>query len=287
MTARVETTQGDTGRYAPGPAGEPRLFGHFPRTWPFHYGCLPGVVSTGDESVLPGPEGEVVDWIVAVICGGEFQAGQRAECRLVGIALRADGDHKLLSVAVDAAEFNTVQAPEDLPESICGTVADWFAQQGIGYEFAGPDRAWAVLEESIAAGGVPVNRYRSAGGLVVHDGRVLLLERPERRELRLPKGHVEPGETLEDTAWRETKEESGLRGVDIVADLGTIRNLFHHDQRLWLRDETYFLFRWRGKRTRQGEEQFQRRWVSWDDAEALLTFASERHFVRQARRADE
>jgi len=284
MTARVETIQGDTGRYAPGPAGETRLFGHFPRPWPFHYGCLPGVVSTGDESVLPGPEGEIFDWIDAVICGGDFQAGQRAECRLVGIALRADGDHKLLSVATDAAEFGAVRTPDDLPQSVCGTVGDWFARQGISYEFAGPDRAWSVLEESIAAGGVPVNRYRCAGAVVLHEDQVLLLERPERDELRLPKGHVEAGESLEDAARRETREESGLRGLDSVSCLGTVRNLFHHDQRLWLRDETYFLLRWRGKRTRKGEQQFQRRWVSWAEAERLLTFASERHFVRQAAR---
>ena len=39
-------------------------------------------------------------------------------------------------------------------------------------------------------------RYAAAGGVVVDGDRMLVLERPERNEVRLPKGHVEPGEDL-------------------------------------------------------------------------------------------
>lgn len=42
-----------------------------------------------------------------------------------------------------------------------------------------------------------VVRYVAAGGVVVGAGRVLVLERPGRNELRLPKGHVEHGESAE------------------------------------------------------------------------------------------
>ena len=37
----------------------------------------------------------------------------------------------------------------------------------------------------------------------------------------LPKGHVEPGETLEMTAAREVEEETGIAGV-VVSGLGTV-----------------------------------------------------------------
>ena len=39
-------------------------------------------------------------------------------------------------------------------------------------------------------------RYNAAGGVVIHEGRMLLLDRSTRNEMRLPKGHVEAGESL-------------------------------------------------------------------------------------------
>ena len=46
--------------------------------------------------------------------------------------------------------------------------------------------------------------YVAAGGVIIHDGQMLLLDRPHRGEIRLPKGHVDPGESHDETALRET-----------------------------------------------------------------------------------
>lgn len=55
----------------------------------------------------------------------------------------------------------------------------------------------------------------AAGGVVwrLIDGklRVLLITRTRYRDLSLPKGKLEPGETLPETAVREIREETGLR----------------------------------------------------------------------------
>jgi 8-oxo-dGTP pyrophosphatase MutT (NUDIX family) len=64
------------------------------------------------------------------------------------------------------------------------------------------------------------HRYTAAGGVVVDGARMLVLDRSERSEVRLPKGHVEAGEDLAATAVRETQEESGYADLDVVADLG-------------------------------------------------------------------
>lgn len=67
----------------------------------------------------------------------------------------------------------------------------------------------------------------SAGGIILReiDGelKVALAEnkRTERRWV-LPKGHVEPGETLEQTALREILEESGLDNVQLIKYLGCV-----------------------------------------------------------------
>jgi 8-oxo-dGTP pyrophosphatase MutT (NUDIX family) len=70
----------------------------------------------------------------------------------------------------------------------------------------------------------------AAGCVVVRDGprgpEVLLVHARGatfRKPLfGIPKGLVEPGETLADAARRETEEETGLR-VTISADLGSVR----------------------------------------------------------------
>lgn len=62
---------------------------------------------------------------------------------------------------------------------------------------------------------------RSAGGLVFDEsGRVLLVERADGG-YGLPKGHVEPGETAEQAAVRELREETGYV-VEIVKHLDTV-----------------------------------------------------------------
>ena len=70
----------------------------------------------------------------------------------------------------------------------------------------------------------------SAGCVVTRDGpagrEVLLVHARgasfKRPLFGIPKGLVEPGESLRDAAQRETEEETGLR-VDIGADLGSVK----------------------------------------------------------------
>jgi 8-oxo-dGTP diphosphatase len=52
---------------------------------------------------------------------------------------------------------------------------------------------------------------RAAGGIVVRDGRVLLVHRPKYDDWTFPKGKAQDGESDEETALREVEEETGLR----------------------------------------------------------------------------
>ncbi|MES1248540.1 MAG: NUDIX hydrolase [Actinomycetota bacterium] len=51
---------------------------------------------------------------------------------------------------------------------------------------------------------------RAAGGLVERDGLVLLVHRPRYDDWTFPKGKAEDGESDEECAVREVREETGL-----------------------------------------------------------------------------
>ena len=66
----------------------------------------------------------------------------------------------------------------------------------------------------------------SAGGVVINNGNVAVLKK-FRGEWVLPKGRVEKGESLEQTAIREVFEESGLR-AEIVKYIGYVKYKYRH-----------------------------------------------------------
>jgi len=123
---------------------------------------------------------------------------------------------------------------------------------------------------------------------VVHpSGQVLVLARPSRREVRLPKGHLDPGETPQQTARREIDEEAGFRGLKLLADLGQQEVEFDYQGRHYQREERYFLFLREGAQTpdHPPEPQFRPLWLSWEEAAQQLTYAAEREWLRRARQA--
>jgi 8-oxo-dGTP pyrophosphatase MutT (NUDIX family) len=131
-------------------------------------------------------------------------------------------------------------------------------------------------------------RYQAAGGVVVDGDQVLVLLRPSRDEIRLPKGHVERGESPPQTALREVHEESGYADLSIVADLGHQTVEFTYQGDHVIRDERYYLMRLcsteRVER-KSKEHQFTPVWMDWEQAAETLTFAAEREWVRRAKMA--
>jgi 8-oxo-dGTP pyrophosphatase MutT (NUDIX family) len=129
----------------------------------------------------------------------------------------------------------------------------------------------------------------SAGGVVVSFQR----ERPSlvvgmRRRARdavtwtLPKGTPDLGETVEQTALREVAEETGLE-VRIVEPLPSIEYVFVQNGTRIHKTVHYFLMEPIGGDLARHDHEFERvRWVPFEEAAGLLSFATERELVATA-----
>lgn len=131
----------------------------------------------------------------------------------------------------------------------------------------------------------PVERQHSAGGLVVRDGQVLLIATAGGRRWQLPKGHVEEGETPENAAVREVREETGVVGR-VVSPLPSIRYSFvERGTRRIRKHVDYFLLDYveGSERDFDPQEVDGARWFVWDEALERLTHANERRVATRAR----
>jgi len=138
---------------------------------------------------------------------------------------------------------------------------------------------------------VEVTRYQAAGGIVVQAEKMLLLFKRTKGELMLPKGHIEPGESQEAAALRETREETGYQNLRVLADLGTLRAEFSLGGKRVIRDETYFLMELLDDARDEAQvyddaefdrQVFERRWVPLEVAAEQLTFEPAKTFARRA-----
>jgi 8-oxo-dGTP pyrophosphatase MutT (NUDIX family) len=129
----------------------------------------------------------------------------------------------------------------------------------------------------------------SAGGVVVSalDSRPSLVVGMRRRgrdavTWTLPKGTPDAGETTEATALREVGEETGLE-VRIVASLPSIEYEFVQDGTRIHKTVHYFLMEPTGGDLARHDREFERvRWVAFEEAGTLLSFATERELVATA-----
>ncbi|MFV2039747.1 MAG: NUDIX hydrolase [Acidimicrobiales bacterium] len=80
-------------------------------------------------------------------------------------------------------------------------------------------------------------RVHAAGGVVVDPtGRMLVVHRPRYDDWTFPKGKLDPGETIEECALREVREETGY-SCELLELVATIRYVDHvgrdKDVRYW------------------------------------------------------
>lgn len=135
-------------------------------------------------------------------------------------------------------------------------------------------------------------RETSAGGLVVDglDGPrdklcAALIGRTDRRGRllwSLPKGHIERGETPEQTAEREVHEETGISGT-VLAPLGSIDYWFVTEGRRVHKTVHHYLLRsLGGELSDEDVEVTEVAWVPLTELRTRLAYADERKLAERA-----
>jgi len=123
-------------------------------------------------------------------------------------------------------------------------------------------------------------RVEQAGGIVVRRdaaGLSVLLVRSKKDPTLwiFPKGHIEPGESPESTALRETYEESGVEGT-LAGPVGAPLEFDAGPVRVRVQ---YFLIR--ATAESPSPEGREKRWFTLDEALSVLAFENARRLLEQ------
>ena len=118
---------------------------------------------------------------------------------------------------------------------------------------------------------------RAAGGVIVRDGRVLVVHRARHGDWSLPKGKLDEDETWEQAAVREVAEETGLRPT-VESELGSTR--YEVDE--GPKEVRWFRMSAVGEARAQNEVD-ELRWVPLEEAGALLTYERDVELLKRLR----
>ncbi len=131
-------------------------------------------------------------------------------------------------------------------------------------------------------------RQVSAGGVLFRMGEsgceVAVIRLKGGKVLALPKGLVDEGESPEEAALREVREETGMEG-EMVAPLGYIRYYYYakEEDTRYFKLVHFFLLRWRGGSEEDHDWEVEGvEWLPLEEALTALSYKGEREVLERA-----
>ena len=136
-------------------------------------------------------------------------------------------------------------------------------------------RIWSEIEL--------MRKTQTAGGVVMNPEGQILVVNQGGTSWSLPKGHIDAGEGALDAAMREIYEESGVRELDLVRELGSYERYKigedGGDDRRERKRITMFLFRTTQTALRPLDPANpEARWVEKEKVAGLLTHAKDKEW---------
>ena len=129
-------------------------------------------------------------------------------------------------------------------------------------------------------------QYEKSCGAIVYrkfhgNTEILLRKHVNSGHWSFPKGHVEEGETEEETALREVKEETG---IDILVDTSFRETVQYYPRKDTQKIVVYFLGKARNYDFVPQEEEIAAiKWVEIGNAAAMLTYENDKTIVAKAK----
>jgi 8-oxo-dGTP pyrophosphatase MutT (NUDIX family) len=122
----------------------------------------------------------------------------------------------------------------------------------------------------------------SYGGVVIRGDELLVITPAGKRVTGLPKGGPDHGETPEETAVREVREETGIT-ARVREPLGDVRYRYRRGGRQVHKTVRFFLCDYvSGSTSDHDHEVDDARWIPLSHARSVLSYAGERALIERA-----
>lgn len=132
-----------------------------------------------------------------------------------------------------------------------------------------------------------IKKELSAGGVLFKevDGEyyVAVIHRSKQNDWTLPKGHIEPGESLEDTALREVEEETNNKAV-VLKKIGSFSYFVEDKEKDVTYKRTVYWFLMKSEEDNSHKLNFetdQVKWLKVDEDFSFMNYANDKSILSQ------
>ncbi len=126
---------------------------------------------------------------------------------------------------------------------------------------------------------------KSAGAIVFlkEEDKILYLVLDYGKHWDFPKGHVEQGESEEETVIRETKEETGIDDLEFIKGFKeTIKYFYRRDRTMFSKTVVFYLTETKTKDVKLSHEHSGFDWLQFEDANKKVTFKNAKDVLKKA-----
>ena len=127
-----------------------------------------------------------------------------------------------------------------------------------------------------------MKREFSAGGIVFKGNKVLLTKHSQNKHWSFPKGWIEEGQTTEEAALREVREEGGVE-AEITGKIGYNKYVYTLNGEKIFKVVTYFLMKYLSGDPKDHDWEVEEAgWYEPDKALKQLTFSQDKQLLKKA-----